>query len=107
MVSFLGINVAEIAGNPITLVALMVIVFYFMVIRPQQKKQKELQIWLNNLQKGDEVITTGGLWGKIAGTAENSPYVTLELQEKVRIRVLRSHLVGKAPAATASTEEKK
>ena len=45
------------------------------------------------------MVTTGGLWGKVKGVADNSPYVTLELQEKVRVRVLRSHIAGKAPAA--------
>lgn len=81
---------------------IIIAVFYFLLIRPQQKKQKELQNWMSTLKKGDEVVTTGGIWGKIAGLAENTPYITLELQEKVRIRVLRSHIAGKAPANDSS-----
>lgn len=72
------------------------VVFYFMLIRPQQKKQNELQTWLKSLKKGDEVVTTGGLIGKISGLTENT--VTLEVQEKVRLKVMRNHIAGKAPA---------
>ena len=72
------------------------VVFYFMLIRPQQKKQKDLQEWLKSLKKGDEVVTNGGVIGKISGLTENT--VTLEVQEKVRMKFLRSHIAGKAPA---------
>jgi preprotein translocase subunit YajC len=67
-----------------------------MLIRPQQKKQREQQDWLKQLKKGDEVVTTGGIIGKISGLTDNT--VTLELQEKVRVKVLRSHIAGKPPA---------
>ena len=72
------------------------VVFYFMLIRPQQKKQREQQDWLKQLKKGDEVVTTGGVIGKISGLTDNT--VTLEVQEKVRLKVLRSHIAGKPPA---------
>lgn len=81
---------------------IIIAVFYFLLIRPQQKRQRELQDWMKSLKKGDEVVTTGGIWGKVAGISDNSPYLTLELQEKVRVRVLRSHVAGKAPANDAS-----
>ncbi|HPH27404.1 MAG TPA: preprotein translocase subunit YajC [Pseudomonadota bacterium] len=87
-------------GNMLPIL-LMFVIFYFLLIRPQQKRQRELQDWLKSIKKNDEVVTTGGIWGKVAGIAENSPYVTLELQEKVRIRVLRSHIAGKAPSNDA------
>jgi preprotein translocase subunit YajC len=70
-------------------------IFYFLLIRPQQKKQRELADWLKSLKKGDEVVTTGGLVGKISGLTDQ--LVTLELQEKVRVRVLRTHIAGKPP----------
>jgi preprotein translocase subunit YajC len=73
------------------------VVFYFMLIRPQQKKQREQQDWLKSLKKGDEVVTTGGVIGRISGITDNT--VTLEVQEKVRLKVLRSHIAGKPPAA--------
>jgi preprotein translocase subunit YajC len=75
----------------------MIAIFYFLLIRPQQRKQRELQDWLKSLKKGDDVVTTGGLVGRISGLTDQ--IVTLELQEKVRVRVLRSHIAGKAPGA--------
>ena len=84
-------------------ILLMIVIFYMIIFRPQQKRQRELQEWLKSLKKGDEVVTTGGLYGKISGEpSPSSPYVTLELQEKVRIRVLRSHIAGKAPSNDAA-----
>ena len=73
-------------------------VFYFMLIRPQQKKAKELGEWLKSLKKGDEVVTSGGLIGKITGLTDST--VTLEVQEKVRLKVLRSHISGRPPGVT-------
>lgn len=83
-------------------ILIIIAVFYFLLIRPQQKRQRELQDWMKSMKKGDEVVTTGGIWGKVQGISDNSPYITLELQEKVRIRVLRSHIAGKAPSNDAA-----
>jgi preprotein translocase subunit YajC len=74
------------------------VVFYFMLIRPQQKKQRELQDWLKSLKKGDEVVTTGGIIGRISGITDE--VVTLEVQEKVRMKFLRTHIAGKAPGSS-------
>ena len=63
-------------------------IFYFLMIRPQQKKQKELQAMLNNLAYGDMVMTTGGIHGKVTGLAD--AVITLEIADKVRIKVARS-----------------
>lgn len=63
-------------------------IFYFLMIRPQQKKQKELQAMLNNLAYGDTIMTTGGIHGKITGLAD--AVITLEIADKVRIKVARS-----------------
>jgi preprotein translocase subunit YajC len=93
-----GANPLGCGGGPQAMIPMLMIfvVFYFMLIRPQQKKQREVQDWLKQLKKGDEVVTTGGLIGKISGLTDNT--VTLELQEKVRVKVLRSHIAGKPPA---------
>lgn len=72
---------------------LMFAVFYFLLIRPQQKKAKEHREMLNNLKRGDEIITNGGMLGKVTGLTDR--YVTLEVAEKIRLRVLRSHILGK------------
>jgi preprotein translocase subunit YajC len=77
-------------------------IFYFMLIRPQVRKQKEMQSMLQKLGKGDEVITRGGLIGKITGVSDDGILV-LELQEKVRVRVPRAYVEakwdGKVPAS--------
>lgn len=96
------------AGSFPMMMILMIAIFYFLLIRPQQKKQKEQDAWLKSLKKGDEVVTSGGVIGRISGLTDNT--VTLEVQEKVRIKVLRSSISGKAPGATpapAAEPEKK
>jgi len=74
---------------------LLIVVFYFLLIRPQQKKAKEQKQFLENLKKGDEVVTSGGIYGKITGITDNT--VTLEIAEKIRIKVLKSAIVMLAP----------
>lgn len=69
-------------------------IFYFVLLRPQMKRQKETQAMLAKLGKGDEVITRGGLIGKITGVSDDG-VVVLELQEKVRVRIPRSFIEGK------------
>jgi preprotein translocase subunit YajC len=81
------------AANPIILMVLMFGIFYFVLIRPQAKKQREQQEMLKKLDKGDEVITRGGLIGKITGVTGD--VLTIELQEKVRVRVPRAYVEGR------------
>lgn len=92
------------AGGNMLLLVVMFGIFYFLLIRPQQKRQREHQDWQRTLKVNDEVVTSGGLWGKIKGVSDNSPYLTLELQEKVRVRVLRSH-VNKPPGSNEAAAE--
>jgi preprotein translocase subunit YajC len=82
------------AMQPILMMLVMFGIFYFILIRPQVKKQKEHQSMLTRLGKGDEVITRGGLIGKITGVSDDGILV-LELQEKVRVRVPRAYVEGK------------
>jgi preprotein translocase subunit YajC len=63
-------------------------IFYFLMIRPQQKQQKEIKDMLDNLAYGDMVVTTGGIHGKVTGLAD--AVVTLEIADKVRIKIARS-----------------
>ncbi len=74
---------------------------YFMVIRPNSKRQKEAQTFRDALKSGDRVITAGGLFGTIREVDDKS--VVLEVASKVRIRVLRSQIVGSQ--GTASDNE--
>ena len=83
---------------------LMFAVFYFILIRPQVKKQREHQGMLNRLEKGDMIVTRGGLIGKISGVSDT--VLTIELQEKVRVRVLRSHVDGKYQPGSSEQDKK-
>jgi preprotein translocase subunit YajC len=82
------------AAQPILMMLVMFGIFYFILIRPQVKKQKEHQAMLSKLGKGDEVITRGGVIGKITGISDDGILV-LELQEKVRVRVPRAYIEGR------------
>jgi preprotein translocase subunit YajC len=94
------------ALGPIVPMILIFGVFYLLAIRPQMKRQKEHQAMVNQLGKGDEVITRGGFIGVISGVAEDG-IVVLELQEKVRVRVPRAYIegkwTGKVPAGAAQS----
>lgn len=77
-------------GNQLMALApfvLMFVVFYFLLIRPQQKKAKQHKTFLESLKKGDTVVTSGGIYGKITGITDDA--VTMEIAEKVRVRVLK------------------
>lgn len=74
---------------------LMFLVFYILLIRPQQKRAKQHREFLNSLKKGDEVVTSGGILGRVTGITEN--VVTLEVADKVRIKVQRGNISGAKP----------
>ncbi len=94
-------------GSPLVPIILMLGVMWFLLIRPQQKKQKEHRQMLDNLKKGDRIITSGGLYGCITGLNETT--MTLEIADKVRVKVSRGHVAGLAQAnapAAAQPKEK-
>jgi len=64
------------------------LIFYFMIIRPQQKRAKEREKMLSNVQKGDKVVTSGGLHGTVAGLDDKT--VLLDVGEKVKMKFERS-----------------
>jgi preprotein translocase subunit YajC len=70
---------------------LIFVVFYFLLIRPQQKKAQEQQNFLNNLRKGDKVMTAGGVHGTITGLTDSA--VTLEISDNVRIKAHRGYIL--------------
>lgn len=96
-------------GNMLFLIAIFFGIFYFMIIRPQQKTQKTHRAYLDSLKKGDEVITNGGLIGKIA--VVQGDVLTLEIANNVRVRVLKDQVnrpfVPKEPPAAATEEAAK
>jgi preprotein translocase subunit YajC len=89
-------------GNPIILMVLIFAVMYFIVIRPQSKRAKETQRMLAELKKGDEVVTTGGIIGRISGIKDTE--ITLQVQEGVRIRIQRSAVTGRLKTSTEPTK---
>ena len=69
---------------------LIFFVIYFLMIRPQIKRQKETKNMLGNLKKGDKVITTGGMIGTIAGIKEKDNIVILKVDQNVKIEMLKT-----------------
>ena len=86
-------------------IVLIFIVFYFLMLRPQQKKLKEEQEMLTKLQKGDEIYTKSGLIGTIHGLTEK--VVTLDMGEGVKLKVVRSQIGGLAKSILEVKEEAK
>lgn len=89
--------------TPLVPILLMVGVFYFMVIRPQQQKAKEHKMMLANLKRNDDVITTGGLYGKIMALTDK--VATLEIAPNVRVRLDRQQIASMAKSG--QSEESK
>jgi preprotein translocase subunit YajC len=83
---------------------LIFVIMYFMVIRPQQKKAKEHQEMLSKLKRNDEVMTSGGIYGKVIDLKE--AVVTLEVAPNVRIRVHRPQISAVLTAEKATKEGK-
>ncbi len=81
-------------------------IFYFLLIRPQQKKQKDQEAMIKSIQRGDSVVTAGGLHGKVTGVSDD--VITLEIAalkgERVRVKVARPRIesVSKGDAGEAS-----
>jgi preprotein translocase subunit YajC len=77
-------------------IVLMFVIFYFLLIRPQQKKAKQHKEMLGAVKKGDRIITSGGMHGEVTGIAED--VVTIEIAPKVRVKISRgfiSTILGK------------
>ncbi len=68
------------------------VIFYFLLIRPQQKRSKEHKALLSNLKVGDTILTTGGIYGKVTGMRDD--VITVEISDKVRVKVNRGHIAG-------------
>lgn len=82
---------------------LIFVLFYFLILRPQQKQGKKRNEMLKALKRGDDVITSGGIYGKILNISEEE-VVTLEVSKGVSIRISRSGITGIQP--TAKEEQK-
>lgn len=72
----------------------MFAIFYFLLIRPQQKKAKEHKALLDAMKKGDNVITAGGVHGKVAAVDDTQNIVTLEIANNVNIKITKSYIAA-------------
>ena len=72
------------------MMALMVAIFYFLMIRPQTKARKAHEALLSTLSKGDKVVTSGGVYGKVAGVKETDNIVVLEIAKDVKIEISKA-----------------
>jgi preprotein translocase subunit YajC len=92
---------APAAGGGLSMIVMMVAfigIFYFLLIRPQQKKAKEHQAMVQKLSAGDEVVTAGGLLGRIVEV--NDSFITLEIAEGVRVKVQKFQVTSLIPKGT-------
>lgn len=80
------------------------VVFYFLLIRPQQKRQKEHKNMVAELAKGDEVVTMGGILGKITAVDDN--FITVEIAKGTEVRVQRASVQAMMPKGTVSSAKK-
>jgi preprotein translocase subunit YajC len=82
---------------------LMFVLLYFMMIRPQMKRSKEHKSMIDTLQKGDEVVTSGGMLGKVTKVGET--YVTLEVADNMQVQVQKTAVQTVLPKGTIKTDK--
>jgi preprotein translocase subunit YajC len=80
-------------SSPIWLMVAVLLIMYFIVLRPQQKRQKEHQELVKNLRRGDSVVTSGGLVGKVTKLVDDEQ-VEIEIADGVRVRQVRTMVQG-------------
>ena len=83
---------------------LILVIFYFVLIRPQQRRTQDHQKFVSSLKKGDDVITESGLYGTVVGVQDDS--VVLKVADNVRVKYLKSKVSGRQSALTAETKKK-
>lgn len=84
--------------TPLLMVVVFFVIFYFLLFRPQQKRAREHQNLVSKLAAGDEVVTTGGLLGKVTDVGDT--FVTLEIADGVRIKVQKVQITQLMPKGT-------
>ena len=84
--------------GPLPLMLIMFVIIYVIMIRPQQKKQKEHQAMLSKIAAGDEVVTAGGILGRVIEVGDN--FLTVEIADNVRIKVQRFQVTSLVPKGT-------
>ena len=88
-------GLAAIFQSPLPMFAIVFVIFYFLVIRPQQQQQKEQKAKITAAQKGDTVLTAGGMYGKVTKVEDDT--VEIEIATGVRVKVLKATLADIQP----------
>ena len=83
---------------PLLMMVVFIVIFYFLLIRPQQKKAKDHQTLVSKLSTGDEVVTTGGILGKVVDVGDT--FLTLEIADGVRVKVQKFQVASLMPKGT-------
>ena len=105
---FISDAVAQVAPSPgagweaLLFPVLLIVIFYFLMIRPQTKRAKEHKQMVEALKKGDEIVTGGGLLGRITEIGEN--FVQLEVADNVQLRVQKNAIASLMPKGTIKGE---
>ncbi|HEX9653201.1 MAG TPA: preprotein translocase subunit YajC [bacterium] len=74
---------------------LIFVIMYFLIFRPQAKRQKQHQAMLQDLKKGDKIVTSGGIFGTIVGLKETEQTVIVEIDDNVKVKVARASIARK------------
>jgi preprotein translocase subunit YajC len=96
--NILSINLLQDAapqqGNfmPLVMIIAMIAVFYFLMWRPQRKRQKELQKFQNSLSVGQKIITSGGIYGIVKDTKDGESFIVIEIANGVKVEIDRNHV---------------
>ncbi|MBI4178293.1 preprotein translocase subunit YajC [bacterium] len=80
---------------------LIIFIFYFLLIRPQKKRQEEHRVMIDGLKKGDDVVTSGGMYAQVADVRED--HFVVKIADNVRVKMTKSSIASKL---SAGTEEK-
>ncbi|MEM6683131.1 MAG: preprotein translocase subunit YajC, partial [Pseudomonadota bacterium] len=83
-------GVQAILASPITMIVLMFVIFYFLLIRPQQKRVKDHKAMIDAVSRGDVVVTAGGLIGKVAKVSDDE--VEIDISDGVRVKAIKGTL---------------
>ena len=86
-------NMSDPTIQMLTLIVPMFAIFYFLILRPQGQRQKQLRASINNLRRGDVVVTAGGILGKVVkAAAADEPEILVEIADNVQVKVLKATL---------------
>ena len=93
-------------GSPMSMLFIFIIfglIFYFMIYRPQAKRNKEHKKLMSELTKGTEVLTAGGIIGKITKVVENSDSIVIALNDSTEVTITRNYIAAVLPKGTIKT----